>query len=790
MTTTNVSQEQNTVEIEQMVVDIAHLDSLLNLTGEIIINSTNLDIIRKYINESHVSNSRISPDCLDMIKNATLMSRRISQDLHNLVMDVRLIKIKEAFQRFRRPVRSISKALGKEIQLLIEGEETPIDKTIVEKICNPLDHLIRNAIDHGMEDPLDRKKAGKNVEGTLTLKAYLKQKATYIEVIDDGRGIDAHKISEKAVEKELITQAEADALSQEETFALLFQPGFSTAAKATDISGRGVGLDVVKTAVEELNGTVHIESTIGVGTKFVLKIPQLSAVNITDALTVQARGTYYAIPIESVLATLEVRDQQITNICKNETIQYYEKVIPLYDLVDLLEGRVGAFATNKPTNIEKVLDKISINKEEQKKNDIYNVQTSVEQPVENNTETIADGIDESTDAVDSKDTKKEHTEQAQKQDDNETQKQTTSNEPRMFKVIIITHKLGTIGLKVDALLSPQKFVVFPWDDLYMVKGLLGSTIIGGNTLGLILNPADLIEMTMDELAQSAEEKKEDKPKKAVQSIEIQEDEDTTPEKSDTSPKEESSQLSAEETLAKNKEFFFELKGLLTDVNDHIFKLEKNPKNEDLVHSIFRYLHSIKGDIVMMGYDKFAAFVHDVETILDRIREKELEISEVIIDILLDTVDELTRFLEMIGNSKVPGHVSDALVKRVDEYKRQPEMEEELDITGQDFILQPFEEFSIQTKKRAGKNIFQVYLDWKSTKQTNFVLAYLILRKMAESFDILASFPRINEIEKGICSNNIKIFIASDHEQKIVENCITRILIPYYDVNEYEIIQTT
>ena len=781
MTTTTVSQEKSTVEIEQMVVDIAHLDSLLNLTGEIIINSTNLDIIRKYINDSHVSNSRISPDCLDMIKNATLMSRRISQDLHNLVMDVRLIKIKEAFQRFRRPVRSISKALGKEIQLIIEGEETPIDKTIVEKICNPLDHLIRNAIDHGMEDPLDRKKAGKTVEGTLTLKAYLKQKATYIEVSDDGRGIDPHKVSAKAVEKELITQAEADSMSQEETFNLLFQPGFSTATKATDISGRGVGLDVVKTAVEELNGTVHIESTLGTGTKFVLKIPQLSAVNITDALTVQARGTFYAIPIESVLATLEVKNQQITNICKNETIQYYEKVIPLYDLVDLLEGRVGSMATNELTDIKS----ISIDEKQQETDIINTIEDTAGQTDVNNEEITG----ETTDTVEQID--KSADIQASDEEQLEQNQQTIKNESGVFKVILVTHKLGTIGLKVDALLSPQKFVVFPWDDLYMVKGLLGSTIIGGSTLGLILNPADLVEMTMDELVQPIEGKQEEKPKPSNQpALKIDQDIEPSTDQTETEQQEEQSELATEETLAKNKEFFFELKGLLTDVNDHIFKLEKNPKNEDLVHSIFRYLHSIKGDIVMMGYDKFAAFVHDVETILDRIREKELEISETIIDILLDTVDELTKFLEMIGNSKVPGKVSEALIKRVDEYKRQPESEEEIDITGQDFILQPFEEFAIQTKKRAGKNIFQIYLDWKTTKQTNFVLAYLILRKMAEYFDILASFPRVSDIEKGICSNNIKVFIASDHEQQIVENCITKILIPYYDVNDYEIIQTT
>ncbi len=739
MTNIAESPEKNSVEIEQMVVNIAHLDSLLNLTGEIIINSTNLDIIRKHIRDSHASNTRISGSCLEMIKNASLMSRRISQDLHNLVMDVRLIKIKEAFQRFRRPVRSISKAMGKEIQLIIEGEDTPIDKTIVEKICNPLDHLIRNAIDHGIEDPLDRKKAGKPLEGTVTLKAYQKQKATYIEVTDDGRGIDPSRVISKAVEKGLVSANDASSVSNEEVFALLFQPGFSTATTATDISGRGVGLDVVKTVVEELSGTVHIESEPGLGTKFVLKIPQLSAVNITDALTVQADGTYYAIPIESVLATLEVKDEDITNICKNSTIQYYEKVIPVYDLVDLLEGRIGVDTSN-----------------------ILNDYSS----------------DDEIDAQQNADRKSRRT---KKNDDTQ----------RIYKVIIVTHKIGTIGLKVDELLSPQKFVVFPWDDLYMVKGLLGSTIIGGNTLGLILNPVDLVEMTLSAREQLADDSVADTPKKQKQEQVLAQDIETTDDVSEPAPEDvPTGNIAGEDFLVKNKEFFFEIKGLLSDVNDHIFKLEKNPKNEDLVHSIFRYLHSIKGDIVMMGYEKFAGFVHGVETILDRIREKEIEISEQIIDILLDTVEELTRFIEMIGNNKTPDGINSALAERVDQYKRLPEAEEQVDISGQDFILQPFEEFSIQAKKRAGLNIFQVYLHCDTSKQMSFVLAYLILRKMAESFDILATFPRINDIEKGICSNNLKVVIATVHEQQIVEKCITGILIPYYDVTDYEIIQTT
>lgn len=770
--TTTPKTTTHGVEIEQMVVNIAHLDSLLNLTGEIIINSTNLDIIRKQIHDSHTSNTRISQDCIEMIKNATLMSRRISQDLHNLVMDVRLIKIKEAFQRFRRPVRSISKAVGKEIQLVIEGEDTPIDKTIEEKICNPLDHLIRNSIDHGIEDPLDRKKAGKPVEGLLKLKAYQKQKATYIEVSDDGRGIDPEKIIAKAVDKGLIRQEESAQMSKEEVNALLFQPGFSTAATATDLSGRGVGLDVVKTAVEELNGTVTLESEPGRGTTFILKIPQLSAVNITDALTVKAQGTYYAIPIESVLATLEVKEEQITNICKNETIQYYEKVIAIYDLVDLLEGRILEQLENNPR---------------------------LQQHLEQQAEQLAKSCETADQAgqsqeVDQQDSDNENLSGKQTPEPSNAADDIRNASDHLYKVVIVTHKTGTIGLKVDELLSPQKFVVFPWDDLYTVKGLLGSTIIGGNTLGLILNPPDLIDITLDTHGDEPEERQQEQQQPAEPKSDVASDvaanQQPVPSSDSATQDDEQDQVASRESMEKNKEFFFEIKALLTEVNDQIFKLEKNPNQVDLLHSIFRYLHSIKGDIVMMGFDEFASFVHDVETILDRIREKELEISEQIIDIFLDTVEELTRFVEMIGKNKVPGKVNKELAARIEEYKRIPEQEDAIDISEQDFILQPFEEFAVLSKKRAGCPIYQVYLHIDTSKQMSFILGYLILRKLAENFDILASFPRIADIEKGICSNNIKIFLSTREPETAVEQFIETTLKPYYDVKDYEILQTS
>jgi len=709
MPTPTSTEKTNQVEIDRMLVDISNLDNLLNLTGEIIINATNLDIIRKNVQDSYVSNTRISKDCLEMMKVASLTSRRISQDLHNLVMDVRLVKIKEAFQRFRRPVRALTKSVGKEIQFIIEGEDTPIDKTIIEKICNPLDHLIRNAISHGLEDPLERKKAGKPIQGTLTLKAYLKEKTSIIEVIDDGRGIDPQKILNKAIEKGIISRDETEEISVSEIYELLFKPGFTTATNITDISGRGVGLDVVKTAIEEMGGTVTLESKQGEGTIFRLNIPQLTAVNITDALTVKVNGNYFAIPIDSVLATLEVQQSEISTICKNEVIQYYGKVINIFHLMELLEG-------HKLDNL--------------------------------------------------------------KTDD-------------ITRIVIISTKKGTIGLKVDELLNPQKFVLFPWDELFQAKGISGSTIIGGNKLGLILNPADLIEFTISEKEEplSTDETCPDQPQETTCTQEKTAETQIPADMTSPKTQEDKTASGEPDILNKNKEFFFEIKNLLAEVNDYIFKLEKDPANGELLHCIFRYIHSIKGDIIMMGLESYAGFVHDVETILDRIRDKELNITEKIIDILLDTVEQLTGFIDSIGKNQTPDVIDSDLLNRIEEFKLAPEIEHQLQVNESAFIFKPSEEFVLQCKKRNGFNIYQIYLTFQPAVQENVVVSYLILRKLSQTGDLIATIPDIADLERGISSNNLKIMLASQNSQADINSFIKKSLVKHYDVKEFEIIQT-
>jgi two-component system chemotaxis sensor kinase CheA len=219
-------------------------------------------------------------------------------------MSIRMVKIKTIFQKMPRVVRDISQNTGKKMELIMEGEDTEIDKTIIEQISDPLVHLIRNAADHGIEAPEERLLKGKTETGRIVLRAYNRNKHVYIEIEDDGKGIDAEKLKEKAVEKGFVTETEAEKMSKSQFINLIFLPGFSTAKQITEVSGRGVGMDVVKSNIEKINGNIAIESTVDKGTKMTIQLPLTLAVS--RGLTVEASGETYIFPIEYIVETVKI----------------------------------------------------------------------------------------------------------------------------------------------------------------------------------------------------------------------------------------------------------------------------------------------------------------------------------------------------------------------------------------------------------------------------------------------------------------------------------------------------
>ena len=303
-------------------VDIEKLDTLMNLMGELVINKVRLE----QIGQTH----RMS----DLMETLEQMDR-VTGDLQNIVMKVRMVPVSAVFNRFPRMVRDVSKELGKEINLTIEGEETELDRTVIDEIGDPIMHLLRNSLDHGVESPDVREAKGKPRVGEVGLIARHEGNNVVIMITDDGAGIDADKIRRKAVEKGMISQEEADRLDDADAVRLIFLPGFSTAEKITDISGRGVGMDVVRSKIEALSGHVDVETHIDEGSVFKIKLPLTLA--IIQAMLVQVQDEMYAIPLGSIDSTINIEPTDIQTVQNKEVIVLRGEIIPIIRMEEALQ---------------------------------------------------------------------------------------------------------------------------------------------------------------------------------------------------------------------------------------------------------------------------------------------------------------------------------------------------------------------------------------------------------------------------------------------------------------------
>ena len=302
-------------------VDIERLDTLMNLVSELIIVKNSLEDVDRRAEQ----NFNESIEYLE----------RITTNLHDAVMKVRMVPVERVFNRFPRMIRDLSRQLEKEIHLEMSGEETELDRTVIDEIGDPLIHLLRNAADHGLETTEDRIKKGKSASGHVYLRAYQDGNNVVIEVEDDGRGIDAKIIKQKALEKGVITSETAENMSEQELVELLFQPSFSTAATVTDVSGRGVGLDVVKTKIEALGGDIEVKTKLGKGSKFIVRLPLTLA--IIQALMVQVGDEKYAIPLNTIQTIEDIPISEIKSVQKQEVIVLRNTVIPIVRLHAILD---------------------------------------------------------------------------------------------------------------------------------------------------------------------------------------------------------------------------------------------------------------------------------------------------------------------------------------------------------------------------------------------------------------------------------------------------------------------
>ncbi|MBV5338870.1 MAG: chemotaxis protein CheA [Deltaproteobacteria bacterium] len=307
-------------------VDVKRLDDLMNQVGELVLERNRMIQINQDLQQNEVNRVDFNEDFGKLTKRMSF----VTSELQMQVLKMRMLPVEKVFKKFPRIVRSMSRDLGKEVDLQIVGEETELDRSVVDEIGDPLIHLIRNAMDHGLETPEERLAAGKSRGGTLVLAAVHEGNQIIISIKDDGRGIDTERVGRKAIEKGLITEEQFTAMGQREVFDLLFLPGFSTKEKATDLSGRGVGMDVVKTNIKKLNGLIEIKSTKGAGSEFILRLPLTLA--IIQSLLVEVVGEIYSIPLSSVLETIRVDQRKFHLIGGQEVLKLRDIVLPLIRL--------------------------------------------------------------------------------------------------------------------------------------------------------------------------------------------------------------------------------------------------------------------------------------------------------------------------------------------------------------------------------------------------------------------------------------------------------------------------
>ncbi len=319
------------IGVEQTVrVDVRRLDHLMNLIGELVLGKNRL--IRIY---SDVEERYDGEKFLEELNQVVSSISAVTTDLQLAVMKTRMQPVGKVFNKFPRMVRDLSRELGKSIELIIEGEETELDKSIVEEIGDPLIHIIRNSCDHGIEPLEERRRLNKPETGKVQLSAYNEGNHIVIKISDDGKGLDPVMLKEKAIEKGVISERDADGMSDREAFNLIFKPGFSTAKVVSNVSGRGVGMDVVKTNIEKLNGIIEIDSEVGVGTTQKLKIPLTLA--IIQALLVGVQEEYYAIPLSSVLETVRISQDEIYTVDGKSVLRLRDEVLSLVRLSDIFK---------------------------------------------------------------------------------------------------------------------------------------------------------------------------------------------------------------------------------------------------------------------------------------------------------------------------------------------------------------------------------------------------------------------------------------------------------------------
>lgn len=322
-------------------IDVERLDGLMNLVGELVIDRTRLQQIREQLS-AVLKNANLT-ELEENFEETTAHLARVTDELQEQIMRSRMLPVRSVLTRLPRLVRDVATKCGKKVELLTAGEETELDRSVIEEISDPLVHILRNAVDHGIETPEERRAAGKPETGTVTVTAWNQETYIYLSVKDDGKGVDTRTLRSKVVEKGLMSREAAESATEEQAIQWIFMPGLSTAKTLTDVSGRGVGMDIVRTNIERLNGQITVRSIPGKGSEVIIQLPLTLAT--TKALMVMANNTVYAIPLVSVTEALADHEADIHSVNGMKTLRLRSRLLPMIDLA-------SALGDSRPRNIE------------------------------------------------------------------------------------------------------------------------------------------------------------------------------------------------------------------------------------------------------------------------------------------------------------------------------------------------------------------------------------------------------------------------------------------------------
>jgi len=698
---------------DKMIVRGEDLDQLLTLAGEVIISSSNQSVIAGELQEMLEQKRSVEMDIVKTTKDLATTTSVLSSDLHHLVQSIRTVDLKDLGLRARRLVRNISKKTGKPINFQIEGEETTIDKAIVEKLLDPISHQLRNAIDHGIEDVQSRKKRNKPDEGQVTMRIYNTEQDTFIEISDDGEGLDVENVRKKGIEKGVITAS--DLLNDETILKVLCAPGVSTAAQVSEVSGRGVGMDVVKNHLDEIGGSINFKTKPGEGTTFTFQIPLLSAVNIVDALVVRSNESIYAFPIANVVSSISLNKDAIeSTFNKGDVVKYLNQLLPLFELSEVL---------NRHKN-----GRIQLTKD-------------------------------------------------------------------IVPILIIEHKQNKIALVVSEFLAPQKLVIIPFDETLSVTGLIGTTILEGRSLGFIIDVPSLIELAVDKdfvtgkrvLTKNddfmdpmgdvvSDEASVPPPRIDVKKIEQQPDQQA---KQSAELVPDTNDEDFDEMFA--GEFISEVEKLYLELSESVYSLESDLGNSDLINATFRLFHTVKGNLIMMGLQKGGETVHCVESVLDQVRTRNVEVSPEILDIINEGVSYIE---ELVQQSKA-GQWKDVLSKDISEQcaailpEETFEHDEVDDVASEDIKLSNEAAYRAVIHRKQQMNFYRIYVEFNSGVQPSFLVACLIYKRICEIGDVLGTSPYLNDIEKGMMHGKLKMLFASDQEYEFLNQRLSEFLSEHY-----------